>query len=72
MLILRCTNGLVAWIFVPTTTHMANAICVNDNFTIEISRTVERGWIEDFRTVFMHTIAVAGAVQQTLFIPSML
>jgi len=72
MLILRCANGIVAWIFIPDLPRTVHAVCVNDDFRIPLSKTVERDWTNAFRTLFQHTTEVAGAVQQALFIPSTL
>lgn len=70
MLIIRCANGVVTWVFSPSGRLNAVATCTQDGFTITLSRIAVAGWNAAFQALFVHTIALKGAVQETLFVPS--
>lgn len=69
MLIVRCANGVVAWLFEPTGVDTAVARCTADAFSVLLARTADDSWVQGLQSVMTHSAALRGAIQQALYIP---
>jgi len=69
VLILRCANGVVAWIFTRTDPNTVTATCEADKVTATLSRSADSTWVVAFRIIAAHSAALQGAILDALFIP---
>jgi hypothetical protein len=69
MLILRCANGVVAWLLRGIDPEHAQAICQADQFTVALTRSATASWADSLLSIATHSAGLKGAVQQVLYLP---
>lgn len=63
VIVVRCLNGPVAWVRVPTKVHMAVWVCARDQFKIDAPADPQH--VEAVLTqMAQHSVQLAGALQQ--------
>lgn len=67
MLLVRCANGWVAWIFRKTSLTKRGAKCLNDGFTLAYSPTPDATWAQLAADLVQHSVGLRGPFVDMFF-----
>jgi hypothetical protein len=63
MLVVRCANGFLVWIFRRPTPTTRAARCLADGFTVQYDATPNATWQTLAETIVTHSMMLRGAFQ---------
>jgi hypothetical protein len=69
MLVVRCQNGVVAWLFKRATKSESFAFCMVDSFSVPFTSSATESWVQSLQTVMAHSAGLRGAVQAVFYMP---
>lgn len=72
VLLIRCTNGVVAWRSRKLVNGTFVMQCFRDNFQIALDQSVNATWEAALAGVVTHSVGLAGAFQDMFVLPDRL
>jgi hypothetical protein len=70
MLVIRCAQGVVAWIFSRAGPETGTVTCNQDGTVVALSRTPDATWTAAMGTIGAHSVALKGAIVEMVYIPA--
>lgn len=72
VLLVRCQNGVVAWVARPRPGGEGVLRCVRDGQAVPMSRVVDQTWETALAFCVTHSVALAGPFLQVYVLPAQL
>ncbi len=69
MLVVRCANGHVTWVFRRTTPDAREARCLQDGFKLSYSPTPGPEWEALIQGIVQHSVGLRGAFGMMFYVP---
>lgn len=70
MLIVRCANGVVAWLKRRVDAETFEWVCVNDQVAIASSSSADQSWVTVLQQLAAHSVALRGVIADVVWIPA--